>query len=82
MNSAGNVRWKTQLPRPAIALEFDPLGRFLIHGQSTGEIVRVDLFGRESGSPRSAAVRAVAGQQVKSVSTRTDLGSVRATLTG
>ncbi len=27
MNSAGNVRWRTRLPRPVIALEIDPLGR-------------------------------------------------------
>ncbi len=26
MNSAGNVRWRTALPRPVIALEIDPLG--------------------------------------------------------
>ena len=77
MNSAGNVRWRTQLPRPAIALEFDPLGRFLIHGQSTGEIVRVNLFGPESGSPRLASVQAVAGHKIKSVSPRTALGAVR-----
>ena len=45
MNSAGNVRWRTRLPRPAIALEIDPLGRYVIYGHSTGEIVRLDLFG-------------------------------------
>lgn len=64
LNSAGNVRWKAAIPRPAIALETDPLGRYLIYGQATGEIVKLDLYasGREtappsrtpSGSPRSA----------------------------
>ena len=29
MNSAGNVRWRTELPRPVIALEIDPLGRYV-----------------------------------------------------
>ena len=67
MNSAGNVRWRTQLSRPAIALEFDPLGRFLIHGQSTGEIVRLNLFGPESSSPRLAPARAMARQEIRSV---------------
>ena len=50
MNSAGNVRWRTQLSRPAIALEVDPLGRYLIYGHSTGEIVRLDLFGPGPGT--------------------------------
>ena len=55
MNSAGNVRWRTRLPRPAIALEIDPLGRYVIYGYSTGEIVRLDLFGAGPGSGRGAA---------------------------
>ena len=46
INSGGNVRWRTGLPRPVIALEVDPLGRYLIYGHSTGEI---------SGSTSSAA---------------------------
>jgi hypothetical protein len=51
INSAGNVRWRTALPRPAIALEVDPLGRYLLYGHSTGEIVRLDLFGGSEGRP-------------------------------
>ena len=39
------------LPRPVIALEVDPLGRYLIYGHSTGEIVRLDLFGGKEGRP-------------------------------
>ena len=50
MNSAGNVRWRTQLSRPAIALEVDPLGRYVLYGHSTGEIIRLDLFGPAPGS--------------------------------
>ena len=76
MNSAGNVRWRTRLPRPVIALEIDPLGRYLIYGHATGEIVRLDLFGGQPGQsggqaraarrrggvgPRRTAVRAAAG---------------------
>ena len=45
LNAGGNVRWRTELARPAIALETDPLGRYLIHGHETGEIVRLDFFG-------------------------------------
>ncbi len=61
MNSAGNVRWRTRLPRPVIALEFDPLGRYLIHGHATGEIVRLDLFGGGQGrSSKSTARRRTA----------------------
>src|SRR4051794_12236883 len=55
MNSAGNVRWRTQLPRPVIALEMDPLGRYVIYGHATGEIVRLDLFG---GGPSRSATKA------------------------
>lgn len=70
LNSAGNVRWRTTLTRPPIALEIDPLGRFLIHGFSTGEITRLDLFGpsEERGAApsktrkaRAAAPRSASG---------------------
>jgi hypothetical protein len=61
INSAGNVRWRTSLARPVVSLEVDPLGRYLLYGHSTGEIVRLDLFGGKPGrqasiaSPRPAA---------------------------
>jgi hypothetical protein len=55
INSGGNVRWRTSLPRPVVALEVDPLGRYLIYGHATGEIVRLDLFGGKSGRAASAA---------------------------
>ena len=54
MNSAGNVRWRTTLPRPVVALEVDPLGRYLIYGHATGEIVRLDLFGGKPPQPATA----------------------------
>jgi hypothetical protein len=57
LSPAGNVRWRTGLSRPVIALETDPLGRFLVYGQATGEIVRLDLH----GAGRSAAAAAAAG---------------------
>jgi hypothetical protein len=61
INSAGNVRWRTGLSRPIIALEVDPLGRYLLYGHATGEIVRLDLFGGKEGrSPKSAAPRPAA----------------------
>ena len=52
LNSAGNVRWKTGLARPAAALEVDPLGRYLVYGHATGEIVRLDLYPPENGEAR------------------------------
>jgi hypothetical protein len=55
MNSAGNVRWRTRLPRPIVALEIDPLGRYLIYGHATGEIVRLELFGGKAGRKNSGA---------------------------
>ena len=55
INSGGNVRWRTELPRPVVALEVDPLGRYMIYGHSTGEIVRLDLFGGKQGRPASGA---------------------------
>ena len=45
LTAGGNVRWRTDLPRPAIALETDPLGRYLIHGVETGAISRLDFYG-------------------------------------
>ena len=53
LSPGGNVRWKTGLIRPAIALETDPLGRFLIYGHATGEVVRLDLDGAERPAPAS-----------------------------
>ena len=44
-------------PHPALCLETDALGRYLIHGQATGEIVRLDL--QPNGGPNgSTAPRA------------------------
>jgi hypothetical protein len=61
LSPGGNVRWKSGLIRPAIALETDPLGRFLIYGHATGEVVRLDLDGAErpasDASPEPAASR-------------------------
>jgi hypothetical protein len=51
LNPAGNVRWKAEVPRPAIALETDALGRYFVYGQATGEITRLDL----DAPPRPAA---------------------------
>lgn len=45
LNRAGNVRWKTSLARPAVSLELDALGRFLIHGDGSGAITRRNLDG-------------------------------------
>jgi hypothetical protein len=53
LSPGGQVRWRTGLARPAIALEADPLGRFVIYGQATGEIVRIDL--EPSSRPAGAA---------------------------
>ncbi len=54
LSPGGNVRWKTGLIRPAIALETDPLGRFLIYGHATGEVVRLDLDGAERTATATA----------------------------
>jgi hypothetical protein len=52
LSPGGHVRWRTGLARPAIALEADPLGRFLIYGHASGEIVRLDL--EATSRPRDA----------------------------
>ena len=78
MNSAGNVRWRTQLPRPVNSLEMDPLGRFVLYGNATGEIIRLDLF--QNGSGRAAAPRKPARASTTMTSGpggRTSTGSVR-----
>lgn len=74
MSSAGNVRWRTRLPRPPIALEVDPLGRYVIHGHSTGELVRLDLYGGGGARPGGG----LAGSAVvRSAGPKTTTGSVR-----
>ncbi len=77
MNSAGNVRWRTDLARPITALEIDPLGRFVIYGHATGEIVRLDLFGGEQGRSSARPARRAAGAKPSSPSVRTSTGGVR-----
>jgi hypothetical protein len=58
LNQGGNVRWKTGLPRPVLALETDALGRYLIYGLPTGEICRLDLDGTGKAPPaRTTTVR-------------------------
>lgn len=82
LNAAGNVRWRTHLPRPLLTLEIDPLGRYLIHGQATGEITRLNLFGpgpestptRSARQPTNAAVRTAAAP---SPSARSAAGPMR-----
>ncbi len=53
LGGTGSVRWQTSLPRPAIALEVDALGRFLLYGLGSGEITRLDLQGGGQPSTRS-----------------------------
>jgi hypothetical protein len=77
MNSAGNVRWRTRLPRPVIALEIDPLGRYVVHGHSTGEIVRLDLFAPPAGQVRPTAMRPERAGTTGAGPLRTATGSVR-----
>jgi hypothetical protein len=78
MNSAGNVRWRTHLTRPAIALEMDPLGRYVIYGHATGQIVRLDLFAGGSGrTAPGAARRAAPAAAPPARSAHTSAGSVR-----
>jgi hypothetical protein len=55
LNGAGNVRWKTGLPHGPVSLECDALGRFLIYGLPTGEVVRLELEGSPGGAPSRAA---------------------------
>ena len=53
LSGTGNVRWRTTLANPVAHLETDALGRYVVHGQSTGEITRLDLQPTETsnGSP-------------------------------
>ena len=50
LSGTGNVRWRTTLPHPAVFLETDALGRYVVAGQATGEIARLDLQPGEAGS--------------------------------
>jgi hypothetical protein len=57
LNSVGNLRWQSSLPKPAIALQFDALGRYFFYGLSTGEITRIDLEGANSPMPMAPQQR-------------------------
>jgi len=75
LNPAGNVRWKTGLARPAVALETDPLGRYIVYGQSTGEVVRLDLYADDREPPPTHAGRKAAPPAARA--TRSTGGTVR-----
>jgi hypothetical protein len=59
LNQGGNVRWKTALPRAALGLEVDALGRYVLYGLATGEITRLDLDGSKRPTKRAVAPAAV-----------------------
>ncbi len=60
LSGAGNVKWRTTLNRPAMALETDALGRYVVYGQATGEVVRLDLQATGRAAPAvSTLVRLV-----------------------
>ena len=71
LNPAGNVRWKTGLPRPPVGLETDALGRFLFYGLPTGEVSRVDL------DPSKAPAASGASTKSPTASKKAKPGSVR-----
>jgi hypothetical protein len=77
MNSGGNVRWRTTLARPITALEIDPLGRYLVYGHATGEIVRLDLFGGAPARTSAMTSRRAAAAETASPAIRTSSGGVR-----
>ncbi len=43
LTPGGHIRWRKTLPRPVVALEVDALGRSLIYGHGTGEVVQFVL---------------------------------------
>jgi hypothetical protein len=70
LSGNGNIRWTTKLPRPAVSLEVDPLGQYLVYGTAAGEITLLDFL----AGPR--AVEATDQPKV-GVSGRPGGGSVR-----
>src|SRR5262245_12499461 len=76
MNAGGNVRWRTTLARPVTSLEMDPLGRYVVYGHATGEIVRLDLFGGASGRAPARPSRRAAAAEPASFTVRTSTGGV------
>ena len=82
LNRTGNVRWKTGLPRPAVALECDALGRYIIYGLATGEIDRLDLESTSTeaeDSHRRAAPKPLENPAIRSKSSAASpaAGSIR-----
>ena len=76
LSGAGNVKWRTNLNRPAIALEADALGRYVIYGQATGEVVRLDL--QPSGRPApSVSMAGVSSSKSSASKSRLGNASVR-----
>lgn len=57
LNQAGNIRWQTRLARPVNALAIDPLGRGLIYGLPSGEIVRLEIEARPAAAATGSPAR-------------------------
>jgi len=66
LSGTGHVRWRTGLPRAAVSLEVDALGRFLVYGLASGEVTRLDFQGGggrgAGGSAITPAAPTVAGR--------------------
>jgi hypothetical protein len=73
LSGAGNVRWRKTLNRPAMALETDALGRYLVYGQATGEIVRIDFH--SSGQPASTVSTSKPGASSANGASRSRIGN-------
>jgi hypothetical protein len=72
LSGAGNVKWRTTLNRPAMALETDALGRYVVYGQATGEVVRLDL--QATGRP-AQAVTASAPRPSRNAASKSKIGA-------
>ena len=52
LNRSGNVRWRTEIECPPLGLVIDALGRYLIYGLPSGELIRLNL---DSTTPKRPA---------------------------
>ena len=80
LSGTGNVRWRSTLPTPALVLETDALGRYIVHGRATGEIVRLDLQpgSAPGGAPSRPSTAAPAGTPARPTPQARGSATVRA----
>ena len=60
LNRDGNVRWRTELSSAPQGVAIDPLGRYLVYGLATGEVIQLNLEPKSRGKTTETQIKKTA----------------------